>query len=140
LTSAVAVGRAVHALAAHRIALVSPYSDAVIARAKQYYQTKFDLDVAAMSGFGATDAYAIGGLDASHAVQAFETIDQPGIEAFVVLGGNFPTLRYVEDWETRFGKPVVNTNQAALWAMLDTMNYRTPLLGLGRLLADLPSY
>ena len=139
LTSAVAVGRAAHALGASRIALVSPYSDAVIARAKQYYQTNFDLDVAAMSGFGATDAYAIGGLDASHAVRAFETIDQPDIEALVVLGGNFPTLRHIEDWEARFGKPVINTNQAALWAMLDIMNYRTPLPGLGRLLTDFPS-
>ena len=134
LTSAEAIGEAVRALGANRIALVSPYSAQVIERAKAYYETRYGLSVVAMEGFGATDAYAIGGLSADNATDAFVRIDRPEIEVLVVPGGNFPTMRHIAGWERRFGKPVITTNQAALWAMLRVMGVSAPLPGLGRLL------
>ncbi len=134
LTSAEAIGEAVRALGANRIALVSPYSAQVIGRAKAYYETRYGLSVVAMEGFGATDAYAIGGLSADNATDAFVRIDRPEIEILVVPGGNFPTMRHIAEWERRFGKPVITTNQAALWAMLRVMGVSAPLPGLGRLL------
>jgi maleate cis-trans isomerase len=134
LTSAQAIGQAVQALGARRIALVSPYSAAVIDRARHYYETKFGLEVLAMEGFGATDAYAIGQLGAGNARDAFAQIDRPEIEVLVVPGGNFPTMRHVAGWEQAFGKPVITTNQATLWAMLRQMNLSLPMPELGRLL------
>lgn len=134
LTSAEAIGEAVRTLGANRIALVSPYSAQVIERAKAYYETRYGLSVVAMEGFGATDAYAIGGLSADNATEAFVRIDRPEIEILVVPGGNFPTMRHIAGWERRFGKPVITTNQAALWAMLRVMGVSAPLPGLGRLL------
>ena len=134
LTSAEAIGEAVQALGVSRIALVSPYSAPVIERAKAYYETRYGLSVVAMEGFGATDAYAIGGLSADNATDAFVRIDRPEIEILVVPGGNFPTMRHIAGWEHRFGKPVITTNQAALWAMLRVMGVSAPLPGLGRLL------
>lgn len=139
LTSAVAIGQAVRALGARRIALVSPYSAEVIGRAKRYYETKFGLQVLAVEGFGATDAYAIGQLDADSARAAFARIDRPEIEVLVVPGGNFPTMPHIPGWEQTFGKPVVTTNQAALWAMLQAMKISDPCPGLGRLLQQMPA-
>jgi maleate cis-trans isomerase len=69
ITSAQAIGLAVQALGARRIALVSPYSPPVIARAKHYYESKF------------------------------ARIDRPEIEVLVVPGGNFPTMSFVAAWE-----------------------------------------
>jgi maleate cis-trans isomerase len=69
---------------------VSPYSDAVNERAAHYFKTKYGLDTIALQGFRATDAYAIGQLGPQHARDAFARIDRPGIEVFVVPGGNFP--------------------------------------------------
>ena len=46
-------------------------------------------------------------------------------------GGNFPTMRAIAAWEQQFQKPVVTTNQAALWAMMGVMKMATPLPGLG---------
>jgi len=135
LTSAMAIGQAVHALGARRIALVSPYSNEVIGRAKHYYETKHGLEVLALEGFGATDAYAIGKLGAENARDAFARIDRPEIEVLVVPGGNFPTMVHIAGWEQEFGKPVITTNQAALWAMLQVMQIGEKLPGLGRLLA-----
>jgi len=55
-----------------------------------------------------------------------------------VPGGNFPTMRCIAAWEQQFQKPVITTNQAALWAMMEVMQMATPLPGLGRLLAQMP--
>ena len=61
------------------------------------------------------------------------------IDALVVPGGNFPTMDWIAAWERQFGKPVITTNQAALWAVLQTMKFDTPLPGKGRLLEQLPA-
>jgi maleate isomerase len=139
LTSAQAVGRAVRALGARRIAIVSPYSEAVNARAAGYFRDAHGLETLALEGFGATDAYAIGHLGPEHARAAFARIDRPAIEAFVVPGGNFPTLASIVAWERELGKPVVTTNQASFWAMLRAFEAADRLPALGRLLAELPS-
>ena len=139
ITSAQAVGRAVRALKARRIAIVSPYSATVNERAAHYFRTNHGLDTLALEGFGATDAYAIGQLGPQNARDAFARIDRPAIEAFVVPGGNFPTLASIAAWEREFGKPVVTTNQASFWAMLRAFESTDRLPGFGRLLAELPA-
>jgi maleate cis-trans isomerase len=139
ITSARAIGQAVQALGARRIALASPYSPPVIERAKTYYERIFGLEVMALESFAATDAYMIGQLGPEHARDAFARIDRAEIEAFVVPGGNFPTMAFVAAWERAFGKPVITTNQAALWVMMGIMGITETLPGLGRLLATLPN-
>ena len=139
ITSAQAVGRAVRALGARRIGIVSPYSEAVNAKAARYFETKHGLTTIALEGFGATDAYAIGQLGPENARNAFARIDRPEIEVFVVPGGNFPTMPSIAAWEKEFKKPVVTTNQASFWAMLRAFDARDRLPAFGRLLAEVPA-
>ncbi|MBI3513212.1 MAG: hypothetical protein HY060_03980 [Proteobacteria bacterium] len=139
LTSAQAIGRALRALGASRIAMATPYSPDVIARAKRYYESNYGMTVVAAESLGAADSYAIGKMDAGMAQAAFSRIDRPDIDALVVPGGNFPTLDWIAPWERQFGKPVITTNQAALWAILRAMAISTPLPGWGRLLAQMPA-
>ena len=139
LTSAQAVGRAVRALRLRRIALVSPYSQEVNERAARYFAAKHGLDTIAREGFAASDSYAIGGLGPENACAAFARIDRPEIEAFVVPGGNFPTMPHIAEWEREFKKPVVTTNQASVWAMLRAFAPHARLSGFGRLLEAVPA-
>jgi maleate cis-trans isomerase len=140
ITSAQAVGHAVRALGARRIAVVSPYSDAVNQRAGHYFAAQHGLETVALEGFGATDSYAIGQLGLENVRNAFARIDRPEIEVLVVPGGNFPTLTSIAQWEREFGKPVVTTNQASFWAMLRAFNDTGDrVLGFGRLLAEVPA-
>jgi maleate isomerase len=139
VTSAQAVGRAVRALGARRIAVVSPYSDAVNERAARYFQSKHGLETVALEGFGATDSYAIGQLGPENARAAFARINRPEIEVFVVPGGNFPTMNSIAAWEQEFNKPVVTTNQASFWAMLRAFDTGERLPTFGRLLAEVPA-
>jgi arylmalonate decarboxylase len=138
ITSAQAIGRAVRALKAQRMAIVSPYSDAVNERAARYFKSKHGLETVALEGFGATDSYAIGNLGPENARDAFTRINRPEIEVFVVPGGNFPTMTSIAAWEQEFAKPVVTTNQASFWAMLRAFNTGERLPTFGRLLAEVP--
>jgi maleate isomerase len=139
LTSAQAIGRALRALKVSRIAFATPYSPEAIGRAKHYYETKYAMTVVASESLGATDSYAIGKMDATMAQEAFCRIDRPDVEALVVPGGNFPTMDRISAWERQFGKPVITTNQATLWAVMRAMGVATPLAGKGRLLEQLPA-
>lgn len=139
LTSAQAVGRALKALGVTRIAMATPYWDEVIALAKKYYESRYDISVVAAQSLGATESYAIGKMDASVADAAFSKIDRPEIEALVLPGGNFPTMDRIAAWEKKFGKPVITTNQATLWAVMRAMGVTTPITGKGRLLEQLPA-
>ena len=138
-TSAQALGRAAQALGARRIALVSPYSEPVNARARQYFEAGYGLSVVALEGFAATDSYAIGKLGPENARDAFARIDRSEIDAFLVPGGNFPTMASIAGWEAEFGKPVITTNQASIWAVLRHFGDRGGIPGLGRLLQDMPA-
>ena len=98
LTSAQAVGRALRALGTQRVAMATPYSEEVIARAKRYYETNYGVTVVASESLGATNSYAIGQMDAGVAQTAFSRIDRPDIDALVVPGGNFPTMDWIASW------------------------------------------
>jgi maleate cis-trans isomerase len=139
ITSAQAVGRAVRALGLRRIALVSPYTETVNQRAAHLFASKNGVETVAFEGFGATDSYAIGNLGPENARDAFARIDRPEIEAFVVPGGNFPTMTSIAGWEREFGKPVITTNQASIWAMLTMLKTGDKIPGYGRLLAEVPA-
>ncbi len=139
VTSAEAIGEAVRALGARRIALISPYSEAVINRTKLYYETRYGLEVVATDAFGATDSYAIGALTADNATDAFKRVDGPKVEVVVLPGGNFPTMKFIAKWEQQLGKPVITTNQVVIWAVMAAMGVRDTVTGLGRLLEELPA-
>jgi maleate cis-trans isomerase len=134
ITSAMAIGEAMRALGTLQVALVSPYSEEVNARARHYFEGRHGLKIAALEGFAAKDSYMIGQLGPENARDAFARIDRPEIEAFVVPGGNFPTMASIPAWEAEFKKPVVTTNQAALWLMLRRIGSKDRIPGLGKLL------
>ena len=48
-------------------------------------------------------------------------------------------MSFIPHWERAVGRPVITTNQAALWAMLQIMRVDEKLPGLGRLLEEMPA-
>ena len=130
---------AVRALGARRIALVSPFPIPVLERAKRHYSDKYGLEVVALESFSGTDSILYPTLGSDQACDAIARTDRPEIEVFVVPAGNLPTISFVPRWERAVGKPVISTNQAALWAMLQIMRVVEKLPGLARLLAEIPA-
>jgi maleate isomerase len=138
ITSARAIGLAVRALGARRIALVTPFPIPVLRLLVSYYTGKYGLEVVASESFSDSDSVAYPALGQELARDAIARTDRPEIEVFIVPGGNFPTMPFISEWEDAFGKPVITTNQATLWAMVQIMQADQKLPGFGRLLKDMP--
>ena len=138
ITSADSMGRALRALGAKRIGLVSPYSEEVNARARRYFSRQHGLEIATLEGFAAKDSYAIGKLGPENARDAFVRIESPDIDAFAVPGANFATIASIPAWEREFRKPVVSSTQAAVWAMARQLGGER-ISGFGRLLDEMPA-
>jgi len=139
ITSARAIGLAVRALGARRIALVAPFPIPTIDRLARHYTVNHGLEVVASESFSGTDSVTYPTLAQSLARDAITRTDRPEIDIFVVPGGNFPTMTFISEWERVVGKPVITTNQATLWAMLQILRADEKLSGLGRLLEEMPA-
>lgn len=139
ITSARAIGLAVRALGARRIALVTPYPVAALKRLVSHYTGKYGLEVVASESFSDSDSVLYPALGQELARDAIARTDRPEIEVFIVPGGNFPTMPFISDWERAIGKPVITTNQAALWAMIQIMRADEKLPSFGRLLKEMPA-
>jgi maleate cis-trans isomerase len=132
VTASQAIGHAVRALGARRIALLAPVGMPVLEREKHHYEHKYGLEAVALESFSIADG-------PETVRDAMARIDQPEIEVMIVRGGgSLPTMAYISAWENEFGKPVINPNQALIWAILNVMKADERLPGLGRLLAERP--
>jgi maleate cis-trans isomerase len=53
-------------------------------------------------------------------------------------GGNMPCLAVADLIEARLGKPLVTTNAAGMWRLLDQFGLPEPITGAGWLLRERP--
>jgi arylmalonate decarboxylase len=139
ITAARAIGLAVRALGARRVALVTPYPIPVLERLERHYTAKYGLEVVACESFSGSDSVSYPALGDELARDAIARTDRPEIQVFIVPGGNFPTMPFISDWEGAVGKPVITTNQATLWAMIQMMRADEKLPSFGRLLEEMPA-
>lgn len=128
--------RAMKALGARRIAFISPYSDELNEMGRRYYQSAHGLEVVAIDTYGQpATSDAVNAIRPEAATEALERANRREVEGFIIAGGALPTLHLIDGWERKLGKPVVTTNQAAIWAILGAFGPKETLSGLGRLLA-----
>jgi len=66
------------------------------------------------------------------------TRDLPQADAVFLACGNWWTASIVADLEAKVKKPVLTTNNVALWASLQKMGVEEKVAGFGRLLEEMP--
>lgn len=132
---AVTAAGAVHAALVHlgvkRLALGTPYPEAISAQGKAYWQAAgFEIvgyrrleNVASIYTESEARAYTLA-RDANVAAA----------DAVLISGTGLPTVGVLERLEQDLGKPVISSNQAALWRALRVAGVREPVPGFGRLL------
>src|SRR5580698_424472 len=80
VTASQAIGHAVRALGARRIALLAPVGMPVLEREKHHYEHKYGLEAVALESFSIADG-------PETVRDAMARIDQPEIEVIIVRGG-----------------------------------------------------
>ena len=127
LTTAGALVSALGAVGAGRVALVTPYVDALT-----------DLLAVFLAGHGVTTVASVGlGLlgqiwrvSYDEVVRAVRAADRPDAEAVFISCTNLATYDVIAPLERELGKPVLTANQVTMWAALQALG--TPAVGPGQ--------
>jgi maleate isomerase len=133
VTAAAAVEAALRHLGVKKLALATPYPEAISQLAKAYWESA-GFEIAGYRRLeGVTNIY-----DESEerAYRLARAADVPQADAVLISGTGLPTVGVLAALERDLGKPVVSSNQASLWRALRLAGVHEPVAGFGRLLAE----
>lgn len=130
VTSSASIVAGLRTLGAKRVSVASPYEPWLNEKLRIYLEAA-GFDIVAMKGLG-TQAHGSVTTDTVKAL-ALEVL-RPETEAIFISCSNFRTLDIIETVERESGKPVVTSNQAALWGTLRSIGDKRTVPGAGRLL------
>ena len=118
------------ALGITRLALMTPYLAATTDLVGDYFQQN-GIDVVRRSSMNYADDRDMAVLDADTIVQMAVNSDHPDAQALFMSCTALPAIGLIERIECALGKPVITSNQALFWAMLDQA--QIPAAGPGAL-------
>jgi maleate cis-trans isomerase len=130
LTAARAVLAALRHLRIERLALGTPYPEAISEQARIYWQAA-GLRVA---GFHRLDSANVYDEPESRAAELARRADVAPAQAVLLSGTGLPTIGVLESLERELGKPVISSNQASFWRALRMAGVSAPIAGFGSLL------
>lgn len=118
ITAAQAIRAALGAAGVHRIALVSPYPEALAAAGYAYWQAA-GVDVVAKLRVDATlnDTHRIYELTSEDALTAMRAIDSSRAQCIIASGTGMPTLRALRTLHAETAMPVLSSNLCLAWAL-----------------------
>ena len=133
-TAAGAILAALRHLGVRRLALATPYPEAISAAGRVYWQAA-GLDVVAHHRLdGVVNIYE----ETEERADALgRSVDVPDADAVLISGTGLPTAGIVERLERDLGKPVVTSQAATMWQALRMVGIGEAVRGYGRLLAEL---
>lgn len=132
LTTSRAVVLAMAALGVRRVALATPYLEAINARETTYLGEE-DIEVVSAVGLGIVGALPKGRLPPEAARDVALRADVPQAEAVFVSCTNWRSAECLPELEQQLGKPVFSSNTATGWALLRRAGIDDVLPTLGRL-------
>ena len=134
VATARSVVRALEALDADRVAVVTPYTADLDAKERDFLEAA-GFDIASIDGWGLKANTAIGALDADDAFQqVLDDVDgDDNLDAVFVSCTNYRSLAAVEALEAKLGVPVITSNGATLWDVCGVAGFEIGLDGPGAL-------
>ena len=140
VATAPSIVAALRALGVTKVALASPYSDAMNAHEASFLAA-CGIESVAMAGLGLgangpEEFKQIARQPDGTSADVARSVDRPNAEAIVISCTDFASLETIEPLEAELGKPVVTSNQATFWAALRAAGIDDKLDGFGILLRD----
>lgn len=133
-TTATAIRRALDALGARKIVLVTPYSQAVTDHEAEFLNDAgYDVVYAKGYALAGSDAYCATPPDVwrERALAAA----RPDADVYFLSCANISVFGIIEDVEARLGKPVITSNQTVIWDALVRLGWQDRRGCPGRLFA-----
>ena len=139
VATAPSIVHACRALGLARVALATPYHDALNEHERTFLAAN-GIEAVAMAGLGIgaggpQEYVRIARVPAEEVEAHARSVDRSDAQGLVVSCTDLATLAAVPRLEQALGKPVVTSNHATLWAALRAAGVGDRLAGCGRLLA-----
>ena len=135
VTTATAVVDALNALGAKKICVATPYCREVYELERAFLEGN-GFEVLAINGLDITDPYLMGEVTSKEVYQLCRQVFKPDTDALFVSCTGLATFHLIRYLEEDFGKPVVTSNQASLWAMLGNAGVKASIPYLGTLFRE----
>lgn len=131
---------ALRALGVSKVALATPYSEAMNAHEASFLAA-CGIETVAMAGLGLgangpEEFKQIARQPDGTSAEIARSVDRPDAEAIVISCTDFASLDAIEPLEAELGKPIVTSNQATFWAALRAAGIDDKLRGFGILLRN----
>jgi maleate isomerase/arylmalonate decarboxylase len=138
VATAPALVHACRALGLERIALATPYHDALNEHEKAFFAEN-GIQVVSMKGLGigaggAHEYVQIARVAPERVYEHCRSVDVPDADGLVISCTDFRTLEAIPRLEAELGKPVVSSNTATFWHALRRCGIGQRFKGFGRLL------
>lgn len=137
-TAATAMLEAFAAMHIRRVALAAPWAAQTNTVVTAFLQAH-GIEVVSQVAMGVMRNNDIGRLTPKTAFDHGLQADRKEADAVFLACGNWWTASIVERLEAATGKPVLTTNNMALWAVLRIIGGHSTVPGFGRLLREMPS-
>jgi len=139
VTTALAIVRALRHLGVRRVAVATPYHDALNDH-EVAFLTACGFEVTQLRGLGigagGPSEYPLIAQTPLDRVRAHvRGVMSNQAQALLISCTDFPTLPLIEELEAAFNRPVITSNTATLWASLRAAGIENAVVGAGRLLA-----
>ncbi len=135
ISTSTAVIEALKILDAHSVLVVTPYTDEINKREKEFLEAN-EFEVLDIRGLGIADNLMIGKLEPYEAYRLAKASFIEEADAIFISCTNLRTFEIIEGLEEDLGVPVVTSNQASLWLALREMDVMEKIPELGRLFTE----
>jgi len=133
-TTASATLAALRALDARRLVLISPY----VRETHQHeidFLTEAGLEIAAERNLGLANSAAYSSAPPDLWREVLRDMRTDGADAYFVSCANIAAIHVLDDMEAELGRPVITSNQVALWHALRLAGINDHVPGIGGLMA-----
>ncbi|ANF21875.1 maleate cis-trans isomerase family protein [Thermococcus piezophilus] len=135
VSTSTAVIEALRMLDAQSILVVTPYTDEINEREREFLEAN-DFEVLDIRGLGIEDNAQIGKLEPYEAYRLAKATFVDEADAIFISCTNLRTFEIIEALEEDLGVPVVTSNQASLWLALRELDVMEKIPWLGRLFVE----
>jgi maleate isomerase len=133
IISATAVIEALRVLGIQRIALATPYLDALAATEAEFMR-KYGFEIVSNKNLNIADNVEVGNQAEEVVYELVRSLDSSRADGVLISCAQLPSIGVIERLERELEKPVVSTNTATLWAILRRLGWNEPVSGYGQIL------
>jgi len=133
ITTTTAVVEALKKLEINKVAVATPYIDAINMQERKYLEN-MGFKVVKIKGMKLTDPQKYQAISPLEVYQFARTVDMPEADGIFISCTAFRALEIAERLEEERGKPVVTSNSASIWYALRKVGVDDGIEGYGQLL------